>query len=358
VLTALGETTLGRDYVSCPACGHAGYPADARLGIVERLTARVRKWACLFGSGWGFAQAADHLADVCGWKLSAQSLKRACYAEAPRIEDWREQEESTAAFAQAEGDVEFLTDGTMVNTVEEGWKEIRVAAFLKRPAGEPARAYQWSTRTLPETTARSVRVAMASAEEFAADWRDWAAQLGIVMTALITVLADGAKWIWNQAGQQFPGARGVLDIFHVLEHLAAATRAVYGEGSGAALAWKDAGLRALLSDGWLGLCDWVGRWRERCDPEHADKVRAATDSVIVYLSSHTDHLGYCERLAKGQSIGSGPIEGACKYVIGRRLKRTGGRWRRDHAVRMGNLCSTHYAGDWSHYWQTCLTSAA
>ncbi|MGL5094009.1 MAG: hypothetical protein ACRDD1_00370, partial [Planctomycetia bacterium] len=154
---------------------------------------------------------------------------------------------------------------------------------------------------------------------------------------------DGAKWIWRHAERQFPGARGVLDVFHLLEHLAAATRSVYGEGSGAALGWKTVGLLALLSDGWPGACDWIGRWRERCDPEHAEAVVKATEELIGYLAPHVDHLRYCERLAKVKSIGGGAIEGACKYVIGRRLKSTGGRWPPENAVRMGRLRSTHYA---------------
>ncbi|MGL4461488.1 MAG: ISKra4 family transposase, partial [Planctomycetia bacterium] len=64
-----------------------------------------------------------------------------------------------------------------------------------------------------------------------------------------------------------------------------------------------------------------------------------------------------ERLAKGRSIGSGAIEGACKYVIGRRLKSTGGRWPPENAVRMGRLRSTHYARDWQQYWQDRLSLA-
>lgn len=357
MLTAIGETTIHRRYVVCSACQDNAFPADARLGILGGMSVRARKLACLFGTGWGFAAGAAHLSDVCNWSISGQRLQRCCYAEAAPVEEWRQQSEATTPFSQAQGEIEFLTDGAMVNTVEEGWKEIRVGAFLKRPAGEAARVHQWATRKLPAPVARSVRVAMAPAEEFAAQWRGWAVQLGIATTAMITVLADGAKWIWNQARQQFPDARGVLDVFHVLEHLAAATRAVYGEGRGTAIAWKDSGLHALLGDGWVGLCDWVGRWRQRCDPQDADLVAAATDPLLGYLSEHTEHLGYCERLAKGTSIGSGVIEGACKYVIGRRLKRTGGRWRQPNAVRMGTLCSTHYAGDWQDYWQSYLSLA-
>lgn len=356
-MTAVGEVTIGRIYTICTSCHNNTFPADARLGIYGRLSTRTRKLVCLFGTGWAFAEAASHLGDACGWSISPQSVRRCCYEEASQIEQWRKQQEATSPFEQAQGDTEFQTDGTMVNTVEESWKEIRVGAFFKRPVGESARSYEWATRKLPSPSARSVRVVMASAEQFASTWREWATQLGIVMTTTITVLADGAKWIWRHSREQFPGSRGILDIFHVLEHIAAATRAVYGESSGTALAWKDSALRALLGDGWPGLCDWVGRWRERCEPEHAQSVIAATESLIGYLAPHVDHLGYCERLAKGQSIGSGPIEGACKYVIGRRLKRTGGRWLKLHAVRMGNLCSTHYAGDWDEYWSTRLSLA-
>ncbi len=356
-MTAMGEVAVHRLYVACPSCRENTFPADARLGVVARLTARARKIACLFGTGWGFAAAASHLGDVCGWSISAQSLKRLCYAEASEVETWRTEEEATTSFSEAEGSVEFQVDGTMVNTTEEGWKEIRVGAFLKRPAGEPGRADTWGSRIVPAPTARSVRVVIASAEDFAATWHAWANSLGIVLMSLITVLADGAKWIWHQSRENLAGSRGVLDIFHVLEHVAAATRAVYGEGTGTALAWKDSAAQALLRDGWLGLCDWVGRWREQCPADLRHTAESASDQLIGYLIEHTEHLGYCERLAKGETIGSGQIEGACKYVIGRRLKRTGGRWRKENAVKMGILCSTHYAGDWDVYWESSLACA-
>jgi hypothetical protein len=44
------------------------------------------------------------------------------------------------------------------------------------------------------------------------------------------------------------------------------------------------------------------------------------ESLRDYLGKHSDHLHYAERLAEGRSIGSGQVEGACKHMIGRRLK--------------------------------------
>ncbi|MGL4462998.1 MAG: hypothetical protein ACRC1K_12685 [Planctomycetia bacterium] len=80
--------------------------------------------------------------------------------------------------------------------------------------------------------------------------REVAARLGVADPAAVTVPADGAKWIWRQAERQFPGSRGVLDVFHALEPLAAA-RSVYCEGSGAALGWKTIGLLAQRVSGWV-----------------------------------------------------------------------------------------------------------
>jgi uncharacterized protein (DUF885 family) len=75
----------------------------------------------------------------------------------------------------------------------------------------------------------------------------------------LTWLADGADWIWNEQRSQFPTAEGVLDIFHAAEHLSDAGKRLFGEGSEKADAWLAESRQALLSQGWLGMCDQVGR---------------------------------------------------------------------------------------------------
>jgi hypothetical protein len=63
-------------------------------------------------------------------------------------------------------------------------------------------------------------------------------------------------------------------------------------------------------------------------------------------------LNYSERLAAGQSIGSGQIEGACKNLIGRRLKANAARWRVRRVNRMAGLCALMYSHQWKTYWET------
>src|SRR6185295_3078320 len=118
-----------------------------------------------------------------------------------------------AGFAAAAGDLEFQTDGTMVNTWQ-GWREMRLGLFAKRPRGQPATADQWDTRRLPAPVARVLFGGIETAEHFGPRIRRWAARLGIRDPTTVTVLGDGAEWIWNQGRQQLPGARGLLDIYH------------------------------------------------------------------------------------------------------------------------------------------------
>ena len=53
---------------------------------------------------------------------------------------------------------------------------------------------------------------------------------------------------------------------------------------------------------------------------------------------------------QARSIGSGQIEGACKNLIGRRLKQTGARWKVRRVNRMAGLCSIMYSDLWKTYW--------
>lgn len=364
------------------------------MGIVANLTRRARELVCMAGIGCGFAQAVKRLARFCGWSVSTQTMRRTCEREGLQIEAWREGKETPAPalaehtipdldgaanqpvfgplaapapaeesmvegasarppapaarrFREAEGFVEFSTDGTSVNTLD-GWRELRIALWLKRPAGPSAEPYEWGVRSLPKPTARTVLIDIASSDAFAARWRAWLADLGINEPATVAVLADGAEWIWKQTAIQFPGATGVLDVFHVREHIAQAVREMFGDNSGAALAWSNAGGHWLLQEGWSGLCRWTAAVREEC--LQSNKAVLATENLIGYLSKHVPHLNYRQRLKEGTSIGSGAVEGAAKQLVGQRLKQTGARWKPENAIALATLVSAEWAGDWDLYW--------
>jgi hypothetical protein len=256
-----------------------------------------------------------------------------------------------AGFAAAEGAVEFQTDGTMVNTVADGWREMRLGLFAKRLPGRAATPAEWDRRRLPAPAARVLFAAVQPARRFAPCIRAWAGRLGIRDPTAVTVLADGADWIWRQAAVQLPGAVGVLDIFHALAHVGACSQALFGEGSAAARTWQERGRAALLSEGWAGIERLLRATRAEV---RAPGKRAALDGLRGSFSRQQEHLGYAGRLGAGQSIGSGLVEGACKQVIGRRMKQTGARWTIRRVNRMATLCCALHGDTWKPYWEAKL----
>jgi hypothetical protein len=77
----------------------------------------------------------------------------------------------------------------------------------------------------------------------------------------------------------------------------------------------------------------------------------AAAELADYLAPHAEHTDDRRRLAEGRSIGSGLVEGACKTVVGRRLKQTGARWRVRRVERMASLCCVAYGHQWDAYWK-------
>lgn len=139
----------------------------------------------------------------------------------------------------------------------------------------------------------------------------------------------------------------MLDVFHAVEHISAAVKAVWGEGSAASAARIAAGRAAVLAGGKVGLERWLaGAFAEV-------PAGAPTDPLIglaAYVAKHPTRLSYAERLAAGRSIGSGAVEGAIKQQVNVRLKRTGARWRVEHVGPLVELRALSHTPEWQDLW--------
>ena len=161
------------------------------------------------------------------------------------------------------------------------------------------------------------------------------------------IVADGARWIWEEQRKHLRDADGVLDVYHALQHIAATGQALFSQ-TDAATAWTDAARHILLRDGWEGIDAFLTAEKASRTPAE----RAELDSLRNYLTPHQLHLNYAARLRTGRSIGSGQVEGACKNLIGRRLKANAARWRVRRVNRMAGLCCLLYSDQWDTYWKT------
>ena len=165
----------------------------------------------------------------------------------------------------------------------------------------------------------------------------------------LTVIQDGAPELWNLVDPWLVAhgwtASKLIDRYHVDERLAAVAEAItYDVPHRQALyaAWQrqldrsDTAMvricRRLSTFAiWLvcGATDgdpmpryWRSRARRLIDSERGGIL----SENLAYLERYTSKMAYASQRARGQPIGSGVTEGACKSVIGMRCKRSGQRW--------------------------------
>jgi hypothetical protein len=343
-VTAAGRVVAARRSMRCGGCGLTAYPADDRIGLGGFLSPGAERLACLAAASWSFDVASDRLEEMAGVRVDDETIRRHVHRAAPGLAARREVA-PPPAFAAAEGDLEFLADGVMAPT-RQGWREVKMARLQVRPAGEPAEVADWADRELPPPTASVAYATTADCEAFSARWPGWATALGIDPAGPLTVLADGAAWIWAATAEHFPAAAQLLDIFHASQHIAAAAAALYGEGTAEAADWLERGRAKLLADGWPGLLDHVGGTPAE---GRTPSAGAAVDEMVAYFAKHTERLGYFGRLRSGRSIGSGSVEGLARR-LGRRLKVPGRGWRIGNIDGMAALVVTVDTPEWSRLW--------
>ncbi|GHT41672.1 hypothetical protein FACS189443_3750 [Planctomycetales bacterium] len=155
----------------------------------------------------------------------------------------------------------------------------------------------------------------------------------------VPVLGDGAHWIWNLSLKLFGNTAECLDIFHVSECI-----------DDCGKAWFEDTRMLLLRKGFSGVNELLSSLFS--NDIFNEKQKGAIRSLRTYLNNNRERLNYRERLAQGRSIGSGVVEGACKNLVGGRLKQTGACWRQQRVEKMAVICAAIYSNQWVYCWKT------
>jgi hypothetical protein len=303
--------------------------------------------ACLAGVHDPFRKAERLLGELAGWSCDAETIRRLCHHEAKAARQQRGNREGLPeAFAKAQGDQELHVDAGKVNT-PDGWRDVKVAVFACRDRGEPATSADCEQRDLPAPLVRSVLAEVEGVETFGPRCLTEAGRLGVTVVAALTVLGDGAEWIWALAREHFAGAAQVLDVYHACEHLADVGRRTFGEGPGLD-GWLEEARRSLVGDGYCGVVEALARPLQ--DEAARRRLDEAAAEALNYFCGHQDRLGYAARLVRGQVIGSGLVEGTIKQRVSVRMKRTGARWLAEHVGPFVELMAMADSVEWSEYW--------
>ena len=182
---------------------------------------------------------------------------------------------------------------------------------------------------------------LGDAATFGKHWEALALSCGSLKAQCLSVLGDGASWIWNLASKCFPKAVQILDFYHASEYVAAVARAVFGEQEALLKSWLSSRLSELKqshwSDFWSAL-DALGQ------PALESLV-----SLRTYFSNHASRMDYASYLRRGLCIGSGLAESSCKRIVTQRLKCSGMHWSVCGAQVIARLRGFLLGGEWDAF---------
>src|SRR5262249_14488745 len=162
-------------------------------------------------------------------------------------------------------------------------------------------------------------------DELGLQLRRQAAQVGMEAAEVWIALSDGGSGLEEFLQRNFnrPDLVVILDFWHVASYLEALARGWHA---------KDAEASAALAQGWChtlkhrGGTALLAELRGLALPPRNPAAREARAAALGYLEKNEHRTDYPRYLANGWEIGSGPVESACKTVVGQRLKLAGVRW--------------------------------
>ena len=235
--TVLGPVTLTRAWYHCAACGHGLAPRDAELGVAGAVdVAGAGRDDRPVAAAGPFAKAAGLLEDLAGVHLTAKRVERSAEASGTAkaaadrgraAGDHRPHARAAAAVAAAGQAVRRDRRHRRAGDREGGRRAGRQGRGRPRPhpRGQARRLLhpgQGRRRGLPGPRPRILRPTWPPSSPPASSlawWRPRASAAARDHVRQLTILGDGAAWIWNIATAKFPEATQIVDLYHAREHL-------------------------------------------------------------------------------------------------------------------------------------------
>ena len=354
VVSSLGEVALACPYYHCWHCRSSDRSWQEALCLGKHcLTVAGEELVCLAGLLSSFGEAAKKtLRKLSGMRLSESTVRRTTEDAGARLRQMLDEKitfqapESWQWNRDAEGrSCAYVSlDATGVRQQgERGAKADGRMAYVgmiynpsARDDGRPIRdrRYLAGLYDLPDLGRQLHHEAMS------VGWHEADVQVA---------LSDGAPCLEKFLKTYFPKAVRILDFFHAAEHLAELARTLHRDEEtyrqvlgGWCATMKHQGGAAVLAelDG-LDQTDWSAEAREVWRTETG------------YFRNNIQRMDYPRYRAAGWRIGSGPIEAACKTVIGARMKGAGMRWKSPATDAVPTLRAAYLSQPqrWDTFWK-------
>jgi hypothetical protein len=364
VVSLLGGLRLARHYYHCRRCRRGFCPWDEVLGLTAAdLTPAADEVVCLAGVQASFAEAvAKTLPKLAGLRLAESTAERATEAAGGRLRDaWRAGHTFGAArdwawHRDAEGYTVAYVSADATGVPQQGPQGApvpgRMANVLAVYNPVPEERDRWADPQAGRRPAWQARY-LASLQPLQAlgpAARRQAAQVGMEQAQRWIALSDGGSGLEDFLRDHFGRVEAViLDFYHAAEHLGDLAKAWHPGDAAAAAARAGTWCHQLKQEGGQAVLAVLRGLDLRGKPKAA---RALHGETVGYFANQVHRMDYPTYRAKGWQIGSGPVESACKTVVGQRLKGAGMRWGEDGADTVCHLRALFRseAGQWDAFW--------
>lgn len=352
-LSLCGDLKLSRGYYYCSHCNSGSFPWDKTLRFTSRqLTPAAEEVLALAGCYESFAPAAEKvLGKLSGLRTSEATTRRTTEDAGARLQQalkdkivfgrrkqwpWRRDARNRSC-AYVSLDHTGIRQQGPGGTKAEG----RMAAV--------AMIYDPQDRDSNERLTARYIAGFESFDELIPKLRREAAQVGWDDAEQQIALSDGGAGLENFFRRSFPQAVVILDFWHVSERLGILAEALHGGDDDQRLKQKETWCHLLKQKGGQALLEEL----ESIDLRGGKKAaKTCLGEQKNYVRNNVHRMNYPEYVANGWRIGSGPVEAACKHVIGARLKGSGRRWSEAGSDRVSHLRALLLSENdaWEDFW--------
>jgi hypothetical protein len=361
-VTLVGAVRLVRHYYHCRHCGQGFCPWDAVLGLTAAaLSPAADEVVCLAGVQASFAEASTRtLPKLAGLRVAESTVERATEAAGRRVGEalaegqvfgearpwaWHKDRQGlTCAYVAA--------DATGVGQQGPGGAKaegrLALVGMVYNPVPEDRARWACPRGRRPAWQARYL-AGLEGLESLGGPLRRQAAQVGMEQAQRWIALSDGGTGLEDFFRTQFGRVDVViLDFFHASEYLGKLAKAWHPADAEQAEALRAGWCHRLKHEGGPAMLEAL----QALDVRGRKAARETYAGVLTYFQNQVHRMDYPTYLANGWQIGSGPVESACKTVVGQRLKGGGMRWGADGADAVCHLRALFRSepSQWDGFW--------
>jgi len=296
------------------------------------ITSCLQVLLCLLGQSKVFEEASELLEKLVGLKISGMQIQRVSenYGSQldPAIDRNIESCIPKLEDVKKEDTVYVMTDGSMLLTRDEKWKETKLArVFAHDKVMKVSDKRSEIRNSVYVSHMGGVGVFLPKLERHLIGYHNK------------VIIGDGAKWIWNWAEDNYPGATQILDFFHAKEKLVLFAKLFFKDQE--RQNWIEIQSKLLMEDKVHQVIENIKR--QRCKNEDAKEIKAKT---LHYYEEHEERMFYKTYRDRGLLIGSGPIEAAHRSVLQSRMKLSGQKWSINGVNAIANLRCLFKSNSW------------